>query len=603
MMVKGIDYRLGELIVKLDVKVRDFIFPIILSFLSTFFDGVSITLLIPSLEGIIRRNFGFIRQMSGFAHLSVLFPGIFDTDLNIFISLIFLIIVSVILKNVFSFWALLEYDKLVIKTSANLRNMIYDRFLSFGKYYFDQKNQGYLNKVLFTSSYALSEQIRSVGRALYSVTTIMVYVLLTFFISIKIAVLSLLVLPILYMVIYGLIKKIERTSKEINVLDSVIARKAYNTLSCMPLIKSYHSQDSEKAEFSGLNSSYANLLYNMYKKWELIYPLQEVFTVFSILIIASMMTFMVLSGEVYEISGFFVFFYLLKRSQLELGIINQWRAEFAGISGQMEDIFSVLDDKDKYFVPDGGKTFPGLEGDIVVRGLNFSYDDTVGVLKNLSLRMRRGEVTAIVGQTGSGKTTLVNLFMRFYDCPPGTIFIDGVDIRDFSVKSLMDHIAMVTQDPLLFNDTIKENLVYGLGRDVSGEEIRDVLAKARLLDYVLKLPSGVDTTIGDRGIMLSGGEKQRLAIARAMLKGEDILILDEATSSLDSVTEKLVQDAIDEAIKGKTAIVIAHRLSTIKNADRIIVLGDGRIVEEGTLQELLGKNGEFHRLWSEQKFT
>jgi len=197
---------------------------------------------------------------------------------------------------------------------------------------------------------------------------------------------------------------------------------------------------------------------------------------------------------------------------------------------------------------------------------------------------------------------LINLILCFYECPPSSIFVDDCDIKEFTAKSLRKHTALVSQETLLFNDSLRANIVYGLHRDVSEEEFIEISKKARLYDFIMSLPDKLDTLIGDRGVMLSGGEKQRVSIARALLKKAEILILDEATSSLDTHTERLIQEAIDEAVKGRTTIVIAHRLSTIRNADKIIVIGNGRVAEEGSLNELLAKKGKFYEYWEEQKF-
>ena len=209
---------------------------------------------------------------------------------------------------------------------------------------------------------------------------------------------------------------------------------------------------------------------------------------------------------------------------------------------------------------------------------------------------------AIVGPTGSGKTTLISLLLRFYDCPSSSILVDGVDIKEFNIKSLRNHIAFVNQDVMLFNDTLRNNIIYGFREEISDDVLLEVIRKARLDDLLNKLPDGLDTLIGDKGVKLSGGEKQRVAIARVLIRKSEILILDEATSSLDSKTEAFVHEAIDEAVKGKTSIVIAHRLSTIKNADKIVVLEDGKIVEHGSLNALLKKKARFYSYWAAQKF-
>ncbi len=224
------------------------------------------------------------------------------------------------------------------------------------------------------------------------------------------------------------------------------------------------------------------------------------------------------------------------------------------------------------------------------------------MLEDISFSVEKTKMTAIVGPTGSGKTTLMSVLMRFYDCEPGMLYVDGMDIREYTLESLRSRMALVSQDTLLFNDTIGNNIAYGL-KDVTKKQIQTAVEEASLADFVAKLPQGLDTIVGDRGVQLSGGEKQRVSIARALLKGADILILDEATSSLDSRTEALIQTAIDRVTKGKTSIVIAHRLSTIKNADTIVVIEHGKCVEQGALEELLAKKGVFHSYWEAQKFS
>ncbi|HLD09435.1 MAG TPA: ATP-binding cassette domain-containing protein, partial [Methylophilaceae bacterium] len=258
-------------------------------------------------------------------------------------------------------------------------------------------------------------------------------------------------------------------------------------------------------------------------------------------------------------------------------------------------------DEGKFFVPDGSKEFRGLKRAIEFKNVTFTYPSGREVLHAVSFRVRAGSMTALVGPTGAGKSTIINLLMRLYDSAPDSILIDAVDIREFSLASLRAHVALVSQDTQLFNDTLARNITYGL-EQVPEEKLTAAVRAARLEEFVARLPKGLGTEIGDRGVQLSGGEKQRVSIARALLKDADILILDEATSALDSKTERLVQEAIDEAVAGRTSIVIAHRLSTIQHADHIVVLDEGRVVEQGSLNELLKRRGVFHGLWEAQKF-
>jgi subfamily B ATP-binding cassette protein MsbA len=261
-----------------------------------------------------------------------------------------------------------------------------------------------------------------------------------------------------------------------------------------------------------------------------------------------------------------------------------------------ESIFGLLD------IPgetDGGSMpLPAVQGEIEIRNLDFHYEDGASMaLKDIHLRIVPGETIALVGASGAGKTTLANLLPRFYQCDKGRIFIDGHDIHDVSLASLRDSIALVSQEIILFDDTVRNNIAYGAQRDAGEEEINAAAGAAHALEFIRDLPAGMDTEIGEKGARLSGGQRQRIALARALLKGAPIIILDEATSSLDAESERQIQSALEEIKRGRTCIIIAHRLSTIKAADRVYVLDGGCIVETGTHGDLLAKNGVYAKLY------
>ena len=268
-----------------------------------------------------------------------------------------------------------------------------------------------------------------------------------------------------------------------------------------------------------------------------------------------------------------------------------------GIAGA-ERVFSIMDLVPEIRNRPDAVPLPRISREIEIRNVTFRYEEAP-VLKNINLRIRTGEAVAFVGMSGGGKTTLVNLIPRFYDVTTGMILIDGQDIRNVTVESLRGQIAIVTQQTILFNDTVRNNIAYG---DISKTEdqIVEAAKAAHAHDFILRLPKGYETVIGEQGTKLSGGERQRISIARALLKNAPILILDEATSSLDSEAEIEVQDALENLMKGRTTLVIAHRLSTIRNADRIIVLVNGEIREEGTHETLLSRHGEYSRLYNMQ---
>jgi ABC-type multidrug transport system fused ATPase/permease subunit len=263
------------------------------------------------------------------------------------------------------------------------------------------------------------------------------------------------------------------------------------------------------------------------------------------------------------------------------------------MQGATDNIKDVLRSDNKNYFENGEIEFTGFKHSINFVSVGFGYDDTSLVLNNISLTIEKGQMTALVGASGAGKTTLADLIMRFYDPIIGEVLIDGVDLRHIEINSLRGKLAMVSQDTFIFNTTVRNNIAYGTN-DATEPKIMEAAQLANALEFIQEMPEGFETILGDRGVRLSGGQRQRIAIARALLRNPEILILDEATSALDSVSERLIQDSIEQLTVGRTVIAIAHRLSTIARADQVVVLEQGRIVEQGKYQELLKQRG---RLW------
>lgn len=587
------------------VKPIHIILPIFLSFIAASFDGISLGLLVPLVKGITANSFDFIKDVAVLKYIVRLFPQIlFETttpNKNAFLFLIGLVFLFIVLKNA------LGYANSAISAywhgrfQRNIYLYVFERFLAFGKMFFDRTSQGYLIMVMNYSRFTMNA-LNTFEHSINQIFTLAVYFAVMLMISWKLTIVTLIVFPILHYSLKAIVSRLHSIAQLINVSTIELQRNIFNILSCIPLVKAYSKEDEMKAGFRDINEELRKLDLRSAKVSALISPIQEIIVTLTLLFMVAIVALLFAKGKPAEISVFVVFFYAARRALPMFNIFNIIKSDFARTKPPLKELYKIFDDADKFFVVEGPEIFKGLQNGIEFKNLSFSYVKDRQVLNNVNLYIEKGKVTAFVGPSGAGKTTIINLIVRFYDCPPGSIMVDDSDIRNFTLKSLRKHMALVSQEALLLNDTLRNNITFGLDRKITDDELIDVSKKARLYDFISQLSGGFDTEVGDRGVKLSGGEKQRVAIARALLKKSEILILDEATSSLDSNTEKLIQEAIDEAVKERTAIVIAHRLSTIKHADKIIVIEEGRVIEQGSLKELLDKKGKFYGYWEAQKF-
>lgn len=576
---------------------------VILALIAALFEGLSLSLLMPTIQGIIEGSPAHVKEIPPLNIVVSFLPQKLENRSSAILTLLIgLIFVAAVAKCVFQYASMVAIAFQVKRFANRLRTLIYERYLSFGKLFFDQNNVGHLYQILTGYTIQIAQQLDILNNSLFSVFTLFVYLTIMMFISWQLTVFVLIISPFLYYSVGWLIHRIKRTSESYVVSFDRLAKSLSNALMCIPLVKAYTNEEKEKEWFAHESDLVERLEFSIDKKQLLIPAVQEVVVLSLALLLVGLIAFFLIREKTGEIAGFMMFLILLRRSSARLNGFTNIRTSLAAVSGPLLEVKRIFDDREKYFIPNGRIKFTGLKKQIEFNHLNFTYPKGVQVLRDISFSVEKGKMTAIVGPSGSGKTTLINLIMRFYDNPPGSLRIDGVDIRDFTLDSLRSKMAWVSQEIFLLNASFRTNLTYGLNGEVTEGEIEAAVKKARIHSLIQKLPQGLETEIGDRGVKLSGGEKQRLAIGRAILKGAEVLILDEATSALDTATEKLIQAAIDEAIKGRTAIVIAHRLSTIKHADKIVVIEDGRWVEEGSLNELLEKKGKFYQYWEEQKF-
>jgi len=584
------------------VRLKFFSVSLFFSLGLTLFNLYTVALLFPLVQGIIKSDFSHVKDLKLVGSIVSLYPQFFDSSIKFFVLLVIWIYLNIILKNILQYASSVSIGYQAKNATVNMRNLLFDRCLIFGKSFYDKNKISFIHEIVTRSSNTIEGQFRSLQNFIVDSFLIIMYLGAMLLISWKLTLISAIVFPIVNILTKKIIFKIRESIKKNEQASLELNNKIYNVLNCIPIVKGFAKVDYERTLYQEASKKEVEESYKTRKISSLLAPIQDVGTTTSILLLAFGMALVFYFDKNLDPSNAFVFFYLAQNLMNKLNSLNDFKLNIVHSGKMIDDINNLLEKNDEHIILSGNKIFEKLEKEIEIKNLNFSYN-VLGqeVIKNLSLKIPKGKITAIVGPTGSGKSTLASLLLRFYNCPPNSIFIDGVDIIDFNLNSLNNKISFVTQDSLLFNDTIKHNLTYSLHEEISNEEIINLSKKTVVHDFVDKLPEKYETIIEEYGSNLSGGEKQRIAITRALIKNHDILIMDEATSALDVNTESKIVDTISEVSKDKTLIIISHRLSTIKNADNIIFIDKGQVKESGTLDEVLALKGSFYRDWIRQK--
>ncbi len=510
------------------------------------------------------------------------------------------IMVVFLTKNVFLYMKNFFMTLVQFHLITELRNRLYKHFNALSFSYFDQKKSGELTSIVINDVANLRRALgSSFHQLLVEPINLLAFILLLFIISWKLALLSIIILPIAGLTILSIGRSIRRKSKRTAAMIAGITNIITETLSSIRVVKAFAMEEYEVQRFFKETHHYFQLILRRAKLRLLASPITETIGVMIGVLLLWVGGLEVLSGKGLTPEDFLRFILLLFAMMDPLRKLSKVNVALQTGAASAERVFSILDTPPTIVDKVDAVKIDSFKEKIRINNVSFNYESDDKVLKNISFEIEKGSIVALVGSSGAGKSTLADLIPRFYDVNNGGITIDGHDVRDLSLNSLRRLMGVVTQETILFNDTVRANIAYGQ-KDVYDDQVISAAKAANALEFINDLADGFETVIGEKGIKLSGGQRQRLAIARAIMKNPPILILDEATSALDTESERLVQKALETLMANRTVLVIAHRLSTVTNANKIILLDKGEIKEVGTHNELMEKEGLYSNLYNIQ---
>ncbi|MEM9649840.1 MAG: ABC transporter ATP-binding protein [Bacteroidota bacterium] len=544
----------------------------------------------PAYEGIGKAKDYFMDYMN---YQVTQYSG--DEPMKGLVLVVGLVLALFLLKNVFNYLAMYFITFLRNGVLKDVRNKMYEKIVDLPISYFSEKRKGDTIARITSDVLEIQHSFLSILELIVrEPLTILFTIMVMFLISVKLTIFVFVFIPIAGMLISRIGKSLKRKSDRVQREQGEFLSIVEETLGGLRVIKAFNSESRFYKTFQRSTDRFFKFSNSLLNRQNLASPTGEFL---GILVIGILLWFggrLVLIEQSLDAASFIAYMGLAYNILTPAKAISKASYSVKKGNAAAERVLEVLESENPIADRENAIEKLDFESGIALKDISFKYEDDY-VLENFNLTVRKGQTVALVGQSGSGKSTVANLVTRFYDVNEGEIAIDGTNVKDISKKSLRDLMGLVTQDSILFNDTVKNNI--GLGKEhASDKEIMEAAKVANAHDFIMELPNGYDTNIGDSGNKLSGGQKQRLSIARAVLKNPPIMILDEATSALDTESERLVQDALEKMMKNRTSIVIAHRLSTIQNADSIVVLNKGKILEQGTHDELMKSQKGYKKL-------
>ncbi|MBI9032995.1 MAG: ABC transporter ATP-binding protein [Bacteroidales bacterium] len=586
---------------------------VVANILSILFSLVSFAFFIPVLnilfkineppESAVTINWSDLGTVKDFFYfeLAQLIVSVGQMHALMYVALI--IVVSFFFKNLTRYLGLYFLAPVRNGVVKDLRAAIYDKVLILPISFFTEKRKGDIIARMSNDVQEVEWSILSSIEMIFrEPIAIIVYLATLFVLNAELTIFVLVLLPVSGILIGKISKSLRKTSAQGQDKMGEILSIIEETISGLRIIKAFNAIDFSSDNFKKFNNQHNKLMVKIYRKGDLASPLSEFMSVSIVVVILFYGGKLVLSPDsTMDAAQFIVYLMIVSQILTPAKGISKALYSIQKGAASIERIELILDADEKILEKPNAISKKEFKNSIEYKHVSFRYENE-DVLKDINLKIPHGETYALVGSSGSGKTTMANLLPRFYDVNQGHIEIDGTPIKDLVISDVRGLMGIVTQDPILFNGTIKDNIAFGNDK-ATDEEIIDAAKVANAHQFILNLPKGYDTNIGDSGAKLSGGQRQRISIARAVLANPPILLLDEATSALDTESEKLVQEAINNLMKNRTSLVIAHRLSTIQHAEQIIVMSNGEIVERGTHTELLESKGTYKKLFDMQSFT